>query len=118
MGLIGTGRKEVILMAHKNNEQNLRVPTSEEARRNGRKGGQASAASRRAVKTFKEALIEGLTAEEQQVMLKALKRNAMRGNLPSFEFLLKMEGQHPDQVQNESDTNITININGADDYGD
>ena len=80
-------------------DANLRVPTSSEARRNGRKGGKASGASRRALKTFKEVLMEGLTKEEQEVMLKALKRNAMRGNLPSMEFLLKMMGQHPDQKQ-------------------
>ena len=71
----------------------------EEARKAGRKGGKASGASRRALKTFKEVLMEGLTKEEQEVMLKALKRNAMRGNLPSMEFLLKMMGQHPDQKQ-------------------
>ena len=82
-----------------------------------RKGGKKSAESRRATKTFKEALIEGLTKEEQQIMLKALKRNAMRGNLASFEFLLKMEGQHPDQTQSV-DNSITIKIEGGDDYGD
>ena len=47
--------------------------------------------------------MDGLTKEEQEVMLKALKRNAMRGNLPSMEFLLKMMGQHPDQHQMDSD---------------
>lgn len=71
--------------------------SAEEARKAGRKGGRASGASRRALKTFKEVLVDGLTKEEQEVMLKALKRNAMRGNLPSMEFLLKMVGQHPDQ---------------------
>lgn len=75
----------------------------EEARKAGRKGGKASGRSRRALKTFKEVLMEGLTKEEQEVMLKALKRNAMRGNLPSMEFLLKMVGQHPDQRQAVSD---------------
>lgn len=47
--------------------------------------------------------MDGLTKEEQEVMLRALKRNAMRGNLPSMEFLLKMVGQHPDQRQAVSD---------------
>lgn len=77
--------------------------SAEEARRSGSKGGKASGASRRALKTFKEALLDGLTNEEQEVMLRALKRNAMRGNLPSMEFLLKMVGQHPDQRQAVSD---------------
>ena len=37
------------------NEQNLRVPTSSEARENGKKGGKASGAARRAAKTYREA---------------------------------------------------------------
>ena len=81
-------------------DANLRpVRTESEARERGRKGGKASGRSRAALKTFKEVLCDGLTKEEQEVMMKALKRNAMRGNLPSMEFLLKMMGQHPDQKQ-------------------
>lgn len=79
------------------------VRTKEEARRRGSNGGKASGRSRAALKTFKEVLMDGLTKEEQEVMMKALKRNAMRGNLPSMEFLLKMMGQHPDQKQAVSD---------------
>lgn len=92
-------------MAHKTNaETNLRpVRTKEEARKRGANGGKASGRSRAALKTFKEVLMEGLTKEEQEVMMKALKRNAMRGNLPCMEFLLKMLGQHPDQKQAVSD---------------
>ena len=82
-----------------------------------RKGGKKSAASRKAVKTFKQALIDGLTTEEQTIMLKALKRNAMRGNLAALEFILKMEGQHPDQ-DTAADNSIVININGGDEYAD
>ena len=37
------------------NEQNLRVPTPSEARENGKKGGKASGAARRAAKTYREA---------------------------------------------------------------
>lgn len=104
-------------MAHKTNaETNLKPKSSEEARINGRKGGIASGKSKRAMKSFKQALIDGLTAEEQEIMLKALKRNAMRGNLASLEFLLKMEGQHPDQGATV-DQSITIHIEGGDDYG-
>lgn len=72
----------------------------EEAKRGGKKSGE----TRRALKTFKEALIDGLTEEEQAIMLKALKRNAMRGNLAAYEFFLKQIGQHPDQLnKNDSD---------------
>jgi type IV secretory pathway protease TraF len=51
-------------------------------------------------------------------MLKALKRNASRGNLPSLEFLLKMIGEHPDQLGDGVDHSIHITIDGADDYAD
>lgn len=90
----------------------------EEARKAGRKGGKASGASRRALKTFKEVLCDGLTKEEQEVMMKALKRNAMRGNLPSMEFLLKMMGQHPDQTADDGNKEKTLimKIEGLDDY--
>lgn len=81
-----------------------------------RKGGKASGRSRRAMKTFKEALLEGLTTAEQKAMNDALKRNAMRGNLPAYEFLLKMIGQHPDQDSNV-DRTITVKIE-VEDYGD
>lgn len=91
--------------------------SSEEAKRRGSKGGKASGRSRAALKTFKEVLTDGLTKEEQEVMMKALKRNAMRGNLPSMEFLLKMMGQHPDQGD-QMNSNITIRIEGGDEYAD
>ena len=46
-----------------------------------------------------------------------LKRNAMRGNLAALEFLLKVEGQHPDQEQ-ATDSSINITINGGDEHAD
>lgn len=82
-----------------------------------RKGGKNSGKRRGELKTFREALLNGLTKEEQDVMLKALKRNAMRGNLPCFEFLLKMIDQHPDQGGGE-DRSVAIRIEGCDEYGD
>lgn len=93
------------------------VRSVSEAREKGKKGGRASGRSRAVLKTFKVALMDGLTKEEQEVMLKALKRNAMRGNLPCFEFLLKMMGQHPDQGGAE-DKSVDIKIEGYDGYGD
>lgn len=99
-------------------DANLRPPFSpSEAREQGRKGGKKSAPTRRALKTFKEVLQDGLTKEEQEIMIKALKRNAMRGNLPCMEFLLKMMGQHPDQGGGE-DKSVVITIEGCDEYGD
>ena len=99
-------------------DANLKPPfTPSEAREKGRKGGKKSAATRRALRTFKEELKDGLTKEEQEIMLKALKRNAMRGSLPCMEFLLKMLGEHPDQGSGE-DRSVAIRIEGCDEYGD
>ena len=102
-----------------NNSNNLRVPSSEEARKNGQKGGKASAKRRQALKLFKDALKDGLTPLEQENMLRSLKRNAQRGNLPSLEFLLKMIGEHPDQLaEDNKDNTIKIIMQGTDEYGD
>ena len=94
-----------------------KIDSTSRARELGSKGGKAAAASKKAMKTFKQALIDGLTAEEQEIMLRALKRNAMRGNLAALEFLLKVEGQHPDQEQT-TDNSINITISGGDEYAD
>lgn len=69
------------------------------------------------MKTFKEALQESLTPEQQKAMNDMLIRNAMRGNLPHYEFLLKMLGQHPEQ-DSSTDHSITISVEGFDGYGD
>ena len=104
-------------MANPNPSPENRIRSGKEAERKGRKGGKSSGKSRAALKTFKEALADGLTKEEQEIMLKALKRNAMRGNLPSMEFLLKMLGQHPDQGdQVNRDIHIIDEDPGGADY--
>lgn len=100
-----------------NQDANLRRLTSTEAREIGKKGGKASARSRGALKSFKDALIEGLTKDDQKAMLEALKRSAKRGNLPAYEFLLKQIGQHPDQDP-MTETSITLKIEGGSSYGD
>lgn len=82
-----------------------------------RKGGKNSGKARGAIKTFKQSLIDGLTQDEIDIMIEAQKRNAKRGNLPSFEFVLRMIGQHPDQT-GDVDNSITIHIEGCDEYGD
>ena len=59
----------------KPNPQNLKVPTSEEARRNGAKGGKASAEARRKKKTMMEMIEALLTVENTDPALgKTLKK--------------------------------------------
>lgn len=99
------------------NLKKARKLTSEEARIIGRKGGKASGRSRSAMKTFKQALTDGLTEDEQKQMIEALKANAEDGNLPALEFILRILGQHPDQEQT-ADNSINITIRGGDEYAD
>ena len=103
-------------MANPNPSPKDRIRSGIEAENKGRKGGKASGRTRRAMKTFKEALQESLTPEQQKVMNDMLVRNAMRGNLPAYEFLLKMLGQHPEQ-DTGIDRTITVQIE-AEDYAD
>lgn len=59
----------------KPNPQNLKVPTSEEARRNGSKGGKASGEARRRKKSMKELFEQILTSEnEDPTLAKGLKK--------------------------------------------
>ena len=90
------------------NEQNLRPPTSEEARERGRKGGKASGKKRQQNKTFKEIIsnfLDGQVSDERlkQQMIDfgfadkdvsnkscavfALWKEAIKGNTKAFELL-------------------------------
>lgn len=111
--------KVVISMAMKGgNPQNLVVPTSEQARINGAKGGRASQAAQRKKKTLQEiarALLEsegGLTDEQRKRMeslgipvtqgsalVLAMQDKAHRGSERAAEFVRDTSGQAPKQVQ-------------------
>ena len=65
----------------KPNPQNLKVPTSEEARRNGAKGGKASGEARRNKKTMMELLDAMLTVENTDKTIgKSLKKFGFEEN--------------------------------------
>ena len=99
--------KEVVIVA---NEDNLRVPSSEEAREYGRKGGIASGEARRKRKTLKEELLLLLEKGDTQERISlALLQKAMNGDTKAFEVLRDTVGEKPvDKV--EADVGIT-NIN-------
>lgn len=101
-------------------DANLKPARSKsEARERGQKGGKASGRSRKALKAFKEVAADDLTAEEQQAMIRAVKTYAKRGSLAHFEFFLKLIGEHPDQLKDmQTDSGMTISIDGGGDYGD
>lgn len=76
------------------NKQNLKVPTSEEARKNGRKGGLASAAARQKRKALKEELILMLSdGDTQQRMTTALIEKALKGDVKAFETIRDTIGE-------------------------
>ena len=101
------------------NPQNLRVPTSEEARRNGRKGGLASGVSRAKKKTTKECLLAlrdlPMTKERCKEMglepgstygmgwAMALANGTLDGNPALAKLALELAGEHQQE----------ININGG-----
>lgn len=108
------------------NEQNLKPlhPTSEEATRNGRKGGIASGKARRERKTIRELVEKALdtiiktkqngkdvemTAKEA-IVLKQLQK-ALHGDIKSAEMLIKHIGEAPpDKVEVEGNLNNTLEV--------
>lgn len=91
------------------NEQNLRAPTTEEARERGRKGGKASAAKRAARKTFRDGLLlllneplkdkSGQTTDKttQDAIIAGLVKRAINGDTRAFEMIRDTIGEKPVQ---------------------
>jgi hypothetical protein len=91
------------------NEQNLRAPTTAEARERGRKGGKASAAKRAERKTFREGLLlllneplkdkSGNVTDNttQDAIIAALVKRAANGDTRAFEMIRDTIGEKPVQ---------------------
>ena len=91
------------------NEQNLRAPTTAEARERGRKGGKASAAKRAERKTFREGLLLLLNEPlkdkagnvtdktSQDAIIAALVKRAANGDTRAFEMIRDTIGEKPVQ---------------------
>lgn len=87
------------------NEQNLRVPTSSEARRNGKKGGIASGEARRAKKSLREAMKvlmdadltgkDGKTMTGTEAMAARAFQAALKGDWKAWELVRDTAGQKP-----------------------
>ena len=87
------------------NEQNLRVPTSSEARRNGKKGGIASGEARRAKKSLREAMQilmdadltgkDGKTMTGTEAMAAKAFQAALKGEWKAGELVRDSAGQKP-----------------------
>lgn len=91
------------------NEQNLRTPSTEEARKIGRKGGIASGKARREkatmLATLKKLLDEdagnGMTYREKVTV--GLLKGAMKGNAVNYKTIIELLGEKP-----EGDSNAGI----------
>ena len=87
------------------NEQNLRVPTSSEARENGKKGGVASGEARRAKKTLREAMQilmdadltgkDGKTMTGTEAMAARAFQAALKGDWKAWELVRDTAGYKP-----------------------
>jgi hypothetical protein len=99
---------EVFLLG-KANVQNLRVPSSEEAREIGRKGGIASGEARQKRKALKEELLLLLAeGDTQKSVTLALIEKAMGGDTKAFEVIRDTIGEKPVEkvVISEIDTDV------------
>lgn len=84
----------------KGNPQNLKVPSSKEARKNGSKGGKASAKKRQEQKTLKEELLVLLSdGDTQEKISIALIQRALKGDIKAFEVIRDTIGQKPTDKQ-------------------
>lgn len=90
------------------NPQNLKTPTSEQARKNGAKGGKKSAEVRAAKKKLKEELEmllclmekNGKTVQENVCI--ALLQKAKKGDVKAFELIRDTTGQKaPEKIEND-----------------
>lgn len=97
------------------NPQNLRAPTAKEARERGRKGGLASGAKRKQLKTLAEELrallsedvvdVKGRKMNAQTAISTALIKAAIRGDVKAFNAIRDTLGQKPTE---KVETNVSL----------
>jgi hypothetical protein len=101
---------------HPNSRKNLKVPTSEEARENGRKGGLKRAENCKMYNSFKEAVMDlsnqihtnakGQKAQGFEILGRKLFSMAQQGNIRAMELCMKLAG--------EVGASLDITTNGKD----
>lgn len=101
---------------HPNSRKNLVVPTSEEARKNGQKGGLTRAANCKIYNSFKEAVMDlsnqihtnakGQKAQGFEILGRKLFSMAQQGNIRAMELCMKLVG--------EVGASLDITTNGKD----
>lgn len=126
-----TGKKQNLCYnINMSNEQNLKVPTSEQAREYGRKGGLASAKKKKERKAFKESLEMLLEMKAPEIAIAQIKKQmpkikdkdlncqnavligmvlaAIKGNVKAAEMIRDTIGEKPTEQVNNTNTNLNI----------
>lgn len=90
--------------------ENLRTPTTEEAREIGRKGGLRSAEIRKAKRTFEQEILDQLAdGKELSAIIKGMIKQARKGNVQAATFLRDTAGQKPvEKTKNENTGELVI----------
>lgn len=95
---------------------NLKVPTSDEARINGKKGGIASGKARAARKTLKEELLLLLAnGDTQERISLSMIQEALNGNVKAFETIRDTIGEKPVEKAEVKTEVKTISVTIEDD---
>lgn len=92
------------------NVENLKRLSSEEAKKNGSKGGKKSAEVRREQKTFKELAKSHLTDEQKIMLLDRLYDKALEGDVKAFEVLRDTLGEKPKEEVAVTTNTLTVSI--------
>ena len=94
------------------NNQNLKTPTSEQAREYGRKGGLKKAENEKKRKTLREELLALLeTNQYQEKISLSLIKQAVDGNTKAFEVIRDSIGEKPsDKLELEQTKPFEVNI--------
>ena len=105
------------------NKDNLKVPTSAEAREYGRRGGIASGKKRREAKPMKAMLDyllekkvtskDGKKATSLEAMMSSIVAKAIKGDVRAAQFVRDTIGEVPTQTVNNTNTNTNFNIDDA-----
>lgn len=97
---------------HPNSRANLKRLSSKEARKNGKKGGIASAETRAAYKSLNADLREQATPDRIAKINNRLLSMAERGNLKAYELIRDGLGEKPKETPYEPDDGVEV-INDA-----
>lgn len=97
-----------------NSKKNLKVPSSEEARKNGKKGGIASAKSRKLHRTFREIDLETTTDEDLEEVIKRIVTMMKHGNLNAVRVYMEMTGMNGnDESESYEDDGLIEALKGS-----